>query len=96
MKTTTKVELKNKSKNVSLKKLNWQLLSWTTQKTGRGEFHHKYIKLERKRHRRGRDTLPHYLQRITIKLTADFSMETIEARRHWNEILSVERKNVAK
>ena len=49
-----------------------------------------------KRHRRGRDTLPHYLQRITIKLTADFSMETIEARRHWNEILSVERKNVAK
>ena len=42
-----------------------------------------------KRHIRGRDTLPHYLQRITIKLTADFSMETIEARRQWNETIKV-------
>ena len=33
-----------------------------------------------KRHWRGRDTLPHYLQRITVRLTADFSMETTEAR----------------
>ena len=33
-----------------------------------------------KRHRRGRDTLPHYLQRITIKLTADLSLKMMEAR----------------
>lgn len=47
-----------------------------------------------KRHRRGRDTLPHYLQRITIKLTADFSMETIEARRQWNEIHKVQKEKM--
>lgn len=41
-----------------------------------------------------RDTLPHYLQRITIKLTADSSMETIEARRQWNEILKAEKEKM--
>ena len=48
LKTTTKVELTNKSKNVSLKKLNWQLLSWTTQKTKRGEISAQIHKTRKK------------------------------------------------